>query len=112
MLEEHAAAHGLPPASSAELLENNPLLAADGRRPLVVDRDSVYLHRYWQLGTDIAASIRQRCAREVLSGPDLAQPLASLVPNEEEHALHGATNWQKLACDLAEIGRATGRGRG
>src|SRR5690625_7598742 len=101
MLEEHAAAHGLPQASSAELLENNPRLAADGRRPLVVDRDSVYLHRYWQLETDIAASIRPRCAREVLHGPDLAQPLSRLFPKEEEHALHGAANWQKLACALA-----------
>ncbi|HLR86478.1 MAG TPA: hypothetical protein VK064_01190, partial [Wenzhouxiangella sp.] len=65
LLEEHATRHGLPQTGSAELLENNPLLAADGSRPLVMDRDSLYLHRYWQLETDIAASIRQRCARAV-----------------------------------------------
>lgn len=101
LLDKHATRHGLLRADRTELLENNPLLAADGSRPLVMDRDSVYLHRYWQLETDIAASIRQRCAREVLSGPDLAQPLSRLFPKKEEHALHGATNWQKLACALA-----------
>lgn len=80
-----------------ELLDDNPLLATDGSTPLVLDGKRLYLCRYWQLETRIAAHLSERLGEPLLDAASVREPLARLFP----HAAEQDPDWQQLACLLA-----------
>ncbi|WP_066458097.1 exodeoxyribonuclease V subunit alpha [Castellaniella caeni] len=83
-------------APLADLLADNPLLAADGTRPLVLEGRRLYLLRYWRLETRLAGHIRARLAREYLRADGLLPWLDVLFERSTEQP-----DWQRVACALA-----------
>ncbi|MFY9178911.1 MAG: exodeoxyribonuclease V subunit alpha [Venatoribacter sp.] len=84
-----------------ELLSHNPLLSDNGSTPLVIDQGALYLQRYWQLESEISQQINQRLAQRSAANTNIKAYLDVLFSAEEEQALNGETNWQKIACALA-----------
>lgn len=83
-------------ASLSELLDNNPLVSGDGSKPLVRDAERLYLNRYWQLETRIAAHIQRRLGANWFDAQAARAPLAQLFASSSDNP-----DWQQLACLLA-----------
>ena len=65
--------------------------------PLVLENNLLYLRRYWQYETDIAASVAARTAmRREIAPAQLAPLFEQIFPDKQVE-----TNWQKIACALA-----------
>jgi exodeoxyribonuclease V alpha subunit len=71
-------------------------------RPLVLDGDRVYLHRYWAGEGRVAARLRALAARHVAAAPDARAMLDRLYADDSP-----GTAGQKLACAMA-LTRALG----
>lgn len=100
--------YGICQQPASELLERNPLLDDTGNKPLVLEQQRLYLNRYWQLETRIAAHLQARLQDTLLDGKTLAPVLDDLFPAT---AKTPPPDWQKIACALAgrkRIGIITG----
>lgn len=83
-------------APIAQLLDNNPLVGTTATTPLVCDQHRLYLCRYWQLETAIAAHIEARLTTPLFAAEAVRELLGTLFP-----ASGDTPNWQQLACLLA-----------
>lgn len=78
----------------AQKLEGLPLAPQDAT-PLVFDQNRLYLRRYWQFETELAAALRQRTRPTPLADiPQARQCLDQLFADPVEPS---QTNWQKIA---------------
>ena len=78
------------------LLADNPLIGTDASLPLVRDDQRLYLNRYWQLETRIAAQLACRLLNHfTFSAEEVREPLAQLFADSDT-----TPNWQQLACLL------------
>ncbi|SHN09782.1 DNA helicase/exodeoxyribonuclease V, alpha subunit [Duganella sacchari] len=85
-----------------------PVGGADCSQPLVLDGDRLYLRRYWQDETHVAAAVRGRALGGVLASDadaetaEIRRWLDILFP----HATRGGgVDWQKVACAVAMRGK-------
>ena len=76
---------------------------ADGRQPLVLDGERLYLRRYWRDETAVGGSIATRAAMTL--APPLAQVRRWLDVLFDKPPADGGTDWQKVACAIALRGK-------
>ena len=76
---------------------------ADGRQPLVLDGERLYLRRYWRDETAVGGSIATRAALTL--APPLAQVRRWLDVLFDKPPADGGTDWQKVACAIALRGK-------
>ena len=76
---------------------------ADGRQPLVLDGERLYLRRYWRDETAVGGSIATRAAMTL--APPLAQVRRGLDVLFDKPPADGGTDWQKVACAIALRGK-------
>lgn len=80
--------------------------AAEGlATPLVVDGDRVYLRRYWQAESGVAARLRQRLGPPLAVDEGLSTRLQALFAGNRRE--QGEPDWQRVACALALRQRLT-----
>ncbi|MAM56013.1 MAG: exodeoxyribonuclease V subunit alpha [Salinicola sp.] len=80
--------------------------AAEGlATPLVVDGDRVYLRRYWQAESAVAARLRQRLGPPLAVDEGLSTRLQALFAGNRRE--QGEPDWQRVACALALRQRLT-----
>ncbi|WP_342594841.1 exodeoxyribonuclease V subunit alpha [Salinicola lusitanus] len=93
----------------AALIESSTVAeatAAEGlATPLVVDGDRVYLRRYWQAESGVAARLRQRLGPPLAVAEELAGRLQALFAGNRRE--EGEPDWQRVACALALRQRLT-----
>ncbi|MGR8935668.1 MAG: exodeoxyribonuclease V subunit alpha [Gammaproteobacteria bacterium] len=78
------------------LVASSGLVSTEGGTPLVLQRNRLYLHRYWQYENRLAVQVRARLANNA-APPDLAEALDIYFPPPAA----GAVDWQRLAAEAA-----------
>ena len=76
---------------------------ADGRQPLVLDGERLYLRRYWRDETAVGGTIAARAERTL--APPLPQVRRWLDVLFDKPPANGGTDWQKVACAIALRGK-------
>lgn len=77
--------------------------ADDGRSPLVLEGERLYLRRYWNHEQQVAWGIGRRLAQASDAPAHLGEQLRRLFPESGE----GTVDWQRVACALAARGAFT-----
>ncbi|MGR9073372.1 MAG: exodeoxyribonuclease V subunit alpha [Gammaproteobacteria bacterium] len=82
-----------------EVLTSSHLVSANGRTPLILEDDRLYLHRYWRYESRLAGNIRALLPEEGagVAGEELL--------NRYFPPAAGETDWQRQAAELALTAR-------
>jgi exodeoxyribonuclease V alpha subunit len=101
---------GVTPQRWAAVLAASSIVALAGEAsglatPLVLDGERLYLRRYWQAESGVAAHLRQRLGQPLAVADELAEQLAALFAGNQREG--DDPDWQRVACALALRQRLT-----
>ena len=101
---------GVTPQRWAAVLAASSTVALAGEAaglatPLVLDGERLYLRRYWQAESGVAAHLRQRLGQPLAVADELAEQLAALFAGNQREG--DDPDWQRVACALALRQRLT-----
>ena len=101
---------GVTPQRWVAVLAASSIVALAGEAsglatPLVLDGERLYLRRYWQAESGVAAHLRQRLGQPLAVADELAEQLAALFAGNQREG--DDPDWQRVACALALRQRLT-----
>lgn len=101
---------GVTPGRWAAVLASSSTVASAGEAaglatPLVLDSERLYLRRYWQAESGVAAHLHQRLGQPLAVAGELAEQLAALFAGNQREG--DDPDWQRVACALALRQRLT-----